>query len=62
MSETHFTHTKPLSRIQSLSEPRGGSKVAKPVFSNSAKRLRSFSLSRNKNKIGSGRSQENEML
>ena len=40
--------TKPLSRIQSLSEPRGGSKMAKPIFSNSAKRYRSFSLSRNK--------------
>ena len=27
MSETHVAHTKPLSRMQSLSESRGGSKV-----------------------------------
>ena len=36
MSQTHVAHTKPLSRMQSLS--RGGSKVTKPSFSNSAKR------------------------
>ena len=38
MSQTHVAHTKPLSRMQSLSESRGGSKVTKPSFSNSAKR------------------------
>ena len=32
-------HTKPLSRIQSLSESRGGgSKLTKPIFGNSTKR------------------------
>ena len=38
MSETHVAHTKPLSRMQCLSESRGGggSKVTKPIFSNSA--------------------------
>ena len=35
MPETHVAHTKPL---QSLSEPRGKSKVRKPIFSNSGKR------------------------
>ena len=34
MSETHV-HTKPLSKMQSLSELRGGSKVTKSIFSNS---------------------------
>ena len=29
---------EPLSRMQSLSESREGSKVTKPIFSNSAKR------------------------
>ena len=38
MSETLVAHTKPLSRMQSLSESRGGSKETKPIFSNSAKR------------------------
>ena len=38
MSETHVAHTKPLSRMQSLSESRGGeggggSKVTKLIFS-----------------------------
>ena len=37
MSETHVTHTKPLSRMQSLSESRGRSKVTKSTFSDSAK-------------------------
>ena len=41
MSETYVAHTKPLSRMQCLSESRGGgggagSKVTKPIFSNSA--------------------------
>ena len=31
-------HTKPWSRMQSLSESLGGSKVTKPIFSNSGKR------------------------
>ena len=34
MSQTHVAHTKPLSRMQSLSESReggGGSKVTKPI-------------------------------
>ena len=38
MSETYASHTKPWSRMQSLSESRGGSKVTKPIFSNSIKR------------------------
>ena len=38
MSETHVSHTKPWSRMQSLSESRGGSKARKPIFSNSGKR------------------------
>ena len=38
MSETYVSHTKPWSRMQSLSESRGGSKVTKPIFSNSIKR------------------------
>ena len=38
MSEMHVAHTKPLSRMQSLSESCRESKVTKPVFSNSAKR------------------------
>ena len=37
--EAHFAHTKPLTQgMQSLSESRGGSKVTKPIFSNSALR------------------------
>ena len=36
MSETHSAHAKPLRRMQSLFESRGGSKVTKPIFSNSA--------------------------
>ena len=43
MSETHVAHTKPLSRMQSLSDSRGGSKVTKLIFSTSAKRYQSFS-------------------
>ena len=41
MSKTHVAHTKPLSRMQSLSESRGGSKATKPNFSkiNGAKPL-----------------------
>ena len=35
---THVAHTKPLSRMQSLSVSRGRSKVTKPIFSNSAMR------------------------
>ena len=38
MSETHVSHTKPCSRMRSLSESRGESKVRKPIFSNSGKR------------------------
>ena len=38
MSETYVSHTKPWSRMQSLSESCGGSKVRKPIFSNSGKR------------------------
>ena len=38
MSETYVSHTKPWSRMQSLSESLGGSKVTKPIFSNSRKR------------------------
>ena len=38
MSETYVSHTKHWKRMQSLSESRGGSKVTKPVFSNSIKR------------------------
>ena len=38
MSETHVSHTKPCSRMRSLSESRGESKVTKPIFSNSGKR------------------------
>ena len=34
----HVAHTKPLSRVQSLSESRRGSKVTKPIFNDSAKR------------------------
>ena len=37
-SETYVSHTKPWSRMQRLSESRGGSKVTKPIFSNSRKR------------------------
>ena len=37
-----FSHTKPWSRMQSLSESRGGSKVTKPIFSNSRKRKSPF--------------------
>ena len=36
--------TKPLSRMQSLSESRRGSKVTKPIFSNSAKRSSCLTL------------------
>ena len=43
MSETNVAHTKPLSRMQSLSESRGGSKVTKPIFRNTAKRYISIS-------------------
>ena len=38
MSETYVSYTKRWSRMQSLSESRGGSKVTKPIFSNSRKR------------------------
>ena len=38
MTETHVAHTKPLSRMQSLSESCRESKVTKTIFSNSAKR------------------------
>ena len=38
MSETHVAHTKPLSRMQSLSESRGKSKVTNPIFCYGAKR------------------------
>ena len=38
MLETYVSHTKPCSRMRSLSESRGGSKVTKPIFSNSRKR------------------------
>ena len=37
MLETHVFHTKPCSRMQSLSESRGESKVTKPIFNNSGK-------------------------
>ena len=37
-----FSHTKPWSRMQSLSESHGGSKVTKPIFSNSRKRKSPF--------------------
>ena len=37
-SETYVSQTKPWSRMQRLSESRGGSKVTKPIFSNSRKR------------------------
>ena len=33
-------HTKPWSRMQSLSESLGGSKVTKPIFSNSGSAIR----------------------
>ena len=32
-----LAHTKPRSRMRSLTESRGGSKVTKPIFSNSGK-------------------------
>ena len=35
--KTHVAQTKRWSRIQSLSESHGGTKVTKPMFSNSAK-------------------------
>ena len=38
MLEMHVAHTKALSRMHSLSESHGGSKVTKPTFRNSAKR------------------------
>ena len=38
MSEMHVSHTKPWSRMRSLSESCGGSKVTKPIFGNSGKR------------------------
>ena len=38
MSEMYLSHTKPWSRMQILSESRRGSKVTKPIFSNSIKR------------------------
>ena len=34
MAATYVAHKKPLSRIQKLSESRGGSKVTKSIFSN----------------------------
>ena len=39
MSKMHVAHTKPLSRMQSLSESHGAgwSKLTRPIFSNSAK-------------------------
>ena len=37
-SEMHVAHIKPLSRMQSLSESRRGSNVAKPIFSDSSNR------------------------
>ena len=37
MSETHVSHTKPWSRMRRLSESRGGSKMTKPISSNSGK-------------------------
>ena len=33
LSEKHVAHTKPLSRMQSLSESPAGSNVTKPIFS-----------------------------
>ena len=45
MSETYVSHTKPGKRMQSLSESRGGSKVTKPIFSNSRKRHKSTNAS-----------------
>ena len=36
--ETHVSHTKPWNRMRSLSKSREGSKVTKPIFSNSRKR------------------------
>ena len=42
MSETRVAHTKPLSRMQSLSESRRGSKVTKPIFNNSARAIERF--------------------
>ena len=45
MKQTIVSHTKPLSRMQRLSESRGGSKVTKPIFSNSRKlRLKALPL------------------
>ena len=38
MLEMHVAHMKPLSRMNSLSESHGGSKVTKPTFRNSAER------------------------
>ena len=37
MLEMHVSHTRPWSRMQSLSESPGESKVIKPIFSNSGK-------------------------
>ena len=38
MLEMHVAHTKPLSRMNNLSESHGEPKVTKPTFQNSAKR------------------------
>ena len=38
MLEMHVSHTKLLSRMNSLSKSHGESKVTKPTFQNSAKR------------------------
>ena len=43
MLETYVAHTKPWSRMRSLSEPRGGYKVTKPIFSNGGKRYTTLS-------------------
>ena len=44
MLEMYVAHTKPLSRMQRLSESRGGSKVIKSIFSNSTKRYSSSGI------------------
>ena len=45
MLEMHVAHTKPLSRMNTLSESHGGSKVTKLIFRNSAKRYIDFARS-----------------
>ena len=45
MLEMHVAHTKPLSRMNSLSESHEGSKDTKPIFRNSAKRYIDFARS-----------------